>query len=79
MCERCVLQTTKEVNERFFKLIEAIESEIDPFDLNVLSPRMHDHLQKIVARSSVRLIHILERIPLVSFSLLALVRTLDHQ
>jgi len=43
------------MNERFFKLIENIESEIDPFDLNVLSPYMQSHLQKIVPRSSVRL------------------------
>jgi hypothetical protein len=42
------------MNERFFKLIENIESEIDPFDLNVLSPYMQSHLQKIVPRSSVR-------------------------
>jgi len=43
---------TKDINERFFKLIENIESEIDPFDLNVLSPYMQSHLQKIVPRSS---------------------------
>ena len=41
------------MNERFFKLIETIESEIDPFDLNVLSPYMQSHLQKILPRSSV--------------------------
>ncbi|UJR37999.1 hypothetical protein I4U23_030681 [Adineta vaga] len=48
--------TTKDINERFYKLIENIESEIDPFDLNVLSPYMQSHLQKIVPRSSVSLI-----------------------
>jgi len=42
------------MNEKFFKLIENIESEIDPFDLNVLSPYMQSHLQKIAPRSSVR-------------------------
>ncbi|CAF1608244.1 unnamed protein product, partial [Adineta ricciae] len=43
---------TKDINERFSKLIETIENEIDPFDLNVLSPYMQAHLQKIVPRSS---------------------------
>jgi hypothetical protein len=41
------------MNERFYKLVENIESEIDPFDLNVLSPYMQSHLQKIVPRSAV--------------------------
>ncbi|CAF3493051.1 unnamed protein product [Adineta steineri] len=50
---------TKDINERFFKLIENIESEIDPFDLNVLSPYMHDHLQQIVPRSSLLFGHLI--------------------
>ena len=53
MAGGCSLQTTKDINERFFKLIETIEGEIDPFDLNVLSPYMQSHLQKIAPRSSV--------------------------
>ncbi|CAF3438844.1 unnamed protein product [Rotaria sp. Silwood1] len=50
---------TKDLNERFFKLIENIESEIDPFDLNVLSPYMQSHLQKIVPRSSLLFGHLI--------------------
>ncbi|CAF4503216.1 unnamed protein product [Rotaria socialis] len=50
---------TKGINERFFKLVENIESEIDPFDLNVLSPYMQSHLQKIVPRSSLLFGHLI--------------------
>ncbi|CAF2492539.1 unnamed protein product [Rotaria sp. Silwood2] len=50
---------TKDLNESFFKLIENIESEIDPFDLNVLSPYMQSHLQKIVPRSSLLFGHLI--------------------
>ncbi|CAF3571614.1 unnamed protein product, partial [Rotaria sordida] len=50
---------TKDLNERFFKLIENIENDIDPFDLNVLSPYMQSHLQKIVPRSSLLFGHLI--------------------
>ncbi|CAF3912004.1 unnamed protein product [Rotaria magnacalcarata] len=50
---------TKDINDRFFKLVENIESEIDPFDLNVLSPYMQSHLQKIVPRSSLLFGHLI--------------------
>jgi len=50
---------TKDMNERFFKLLENIESEIDPFDLNVLSPYMQSHLQKLVPRSSLLFGHLI--------------------
>ncbi|CAF0777832.1 unnamed protein product [Didymodactylos carnosus] len=46
----------KELNERFMKLIDNIEAEVDPFDLNVLLPYMQAHLQKMGPRSSVRTI-----------------------
>ena len=44
------------MNERFLQFIESIENEIDPFDLNVLLPYMQSHLQKVVPRSSVRIL-----------------------
>ncbi|CAF0996369.1 unnamed protein product [Didymodactylos carnosus] len=46
--------SAKELNERFMRLIDNIEAEVDPFDLNVLSPYMQSHLQKMGPRSSVR-------------------------
>jgi len=48
------VQASKAVDTQLRQITDKLESRVDPFDLDVFSPHIHNHLTRQTQRSSVR-------------------------
>lgn len=55
VCRNYLRQVGKEFEKRYQKILERLESRIDPFDFDVFYPHLQTHLSRKMTRSNARL------------------------
>jgi len=52
----CMVQAGVAIDRRLRSTVDKLETLVDPFDLDVFSPHIHNHLTRQTQRSNVRTI-----------------------